>query len=806
YSYSGIYQDKPSGPGAVYSADGWVYSSSGDHIVGGNIAWLEVAFRDAGGHNLALYRSGNVDTTTPTDTWIDLAVTNQFDPGSFTLTNTVTSLTAPPGTVQVRYQIVFQQPANDGGSLFFDDLILDQTGGALPPTVNNISPDGSATVLSGATTFSFSANSPSTTIPTSGIQVVLNGVDVSSQLVFGGNASSRNVSYANLTLNQNYTGTIKVTDANGFTLTTAVRFDTFAPTNFVWEAEDFDYGGGLYIDNSTPSATNSATSYFGRIGMQGIDENETGNGGTGDGPEVYRVGDIMSTDLASETARSKFAAAGAQDYAVGWFNTGEWVNYTRTYPAGDYTIYARLANGNGGAANGFLSKVTAGQGTTTQTVVQLGTFSFTARGWNAYDLIPLTDSYGNVQTIHLSGVTTLRMTSGPLGGGLNMNFFMLAPARTDLPPAIVNVFPDGAQPYQNTNKLAFTVTSANSTVSSNNVHVTLNGADVSSQLVFSGNSSSWNVTLPLAQGVYNAVITATDANSRVQNLTTTFDTFSQSNLMIEAEDFDFNGGQFVDNSVPRSSPAADSYFVYPGGDPANAAIIGIDLTTPANDSGEQFLYRPFESCGSETNQDFVRQKFLTAQQTDPGAVDYDVGWWNGGTWLNYTRTFPATNYIVYGRLAGGSGAYSLTLGQVTSGAGTSNQVTQPLGSFSATGTGWQSWQWVPLMNTNGTPAVVALGGTNTLKVTSGGGFNANFFMFVPAAAPSALPVSVSISHSGSNLVLSFPTQAGHNYTVQFKNNLNAGTWGTLNTVAGDGSVKNVSDPLGTNRFYRVSAQ
>jgi hypothetical protein len=807
YSYSGIYQDKPSGPGAVYSADGWVFSPSGDHIVGGNTAWLEVAFKDGSGNNLALFRSGNIDTSTPTDTWFDMVITNQFNPSTFTLIGTTNSLTAPPGTASVRYQVVFQQPANDGGSLYFDDLILDQTGGALPPTVSNISPNGATTVLSGATTFSFTAASPSTTIPTSGVQVILNGVDVSSQLTFGGTASSRTVSYSNLTLNRNYTGTVKITDANNFTLTVPVRFDTFSPTNFVWEAEDFDFSGGQFIDNPTPSVTSSPTSYFGRIGVQGIDENETGNNGTGDGPENYRAGDIMSTDLASETPRPQFAAAGAQDYSVGWFNNGEWINYTRTFPAGDYTIYARVANGNGGNANAFLSKVTAGQGTTNQTTVQLGTFSFAGRGWSSYDLVPLTDAYGNIQTIHLSGQTTLRLTSGPLGGGVNVNFLMLAPARTDLPPVIANVYPDGAQPFQNTNKLSFTVSSANSTVSSGNVHVTLNGTDVSSQLNLTGSPSSWNVTLPLGQGTYNVVITATDAGNRTQSLTASFDTFSQSNLMIEAEDFDYNGGLFIDNPVPRSSPAPDSYFVYPAGDFNNAGIIGIDLTTPNNDSGEQFAYRPFESCGTQASLDYVRQKFLTAQLTDPSVADYNVGWWNGSTWLNYTRTFPTNNYYVYARMAGGAGGtYSLSLGQVTSGAGTSNQVTQTLGNFNGTGIDWQVWQWIQLKNSNGTPAVVSLGGTNTLKATSGGGFNANFYMFVPAPPPSANPTPLSVSRNGSNIVLSFATQAGHSYTVQFKSDLSAASWSNLNTVTGDGSVKSVNDPVGSKRFYRLSIQ
>ena len=35
-------------------------------------------------------------------------------------------------------------------------------------------------------------------------------------------------------------------------------------------------------------------------------------------------------------------------------------------------------------------------------------------------------------------------------------------------------------------------------------------------------------------------------------------------------------------------------------------------------------------------------------------MDFDVGWWSPGTWLNYTRTFPANTYLVYGRLAAGA--------------------------------------------------------------------------------------------------------------------------------------------------------
>jgi hypothetical protein len=110
------------------------------------------------------------------------------------------------------------------------------------------------------------------------------------------------------------------------------------------------------------------------------------------------------------------------------------------------------------------------------------------------------------------------------------------------------------------------------------------------------------------------------------------------------------------------------------------------------------------------------------------------------------------------------------------------------------------------LSANGQPVVVSLSGTNTLRATTlTGGANADFYMLVsvPAAA-----VSLTASVIGSNIILSFPTQAGHSYTVQYKDGLTAGTWTPLGAaVTGDGSVKSVSDgPLGAKRFYRLTIQ
>ena len=148
YNYTGVYQDNPAAPGSTYNADGWTFSlgSDGGGIHGQTLIWIEVSFRDSSYNTLALYRSTVVDSNTlyslgGVNHWIDLPVTNQCSytnasavillPG--TVTNTVSALVAPPGTAYVRYQVVYEQgPDNANGSMYFDDLTLNQTSGPGP--------------------------------------------------------------------------------------------------------------------------------------------------------------------------------------------------------------------------------------------------------------------------------------------------------------------------------------------------------------------------------------------------------------------------------------------------------------------------------------------------------------------------------------------------------------------------------------------------------------------------------------------------------------------------------------------------
>jgi beta-glucanase (GH16 family) len=137
-NYSGVYQDYLSGPGASYAADGWAYTSASDTLAGQNVAWIEVTFRDVNANVLALYRSALIDTNAiatqaiPAGTWIDLPITNQYNPNTFAITNYTAALVAPADTSFVRYQITFQGDAADSaGSVYFDDLNLTQTAGGL---------------------------------------------------------------------------------------------------------------------------------------------------------------------------------------------------------------------------------------------------------------------------------------------------------------------------------------------------------------------------------------------------------------------------------------------------------------------------------------------------------------------------------------------------------------------------------------------------------------------------------------------------------------------------------------------------
>lgn len=721
------------------------------------------------------------------------------------------------------------------------------------PTISNVNPNGAFLFqypTGGKLTFTVS--SPTTTINTANVVVTLNGVNVSSSVTYTGGPSTWNATYSGLVPNQTYAITIHVTDGNGNSANAQLTIDTWQPV-LQFEAEDFDFDpslspipngtGNRFINSPVPTsvpttlgtyAVLAANSYEGQTGddapVYGTGQRNAINGidqyGAGAGTRPYRPGDV-ATAVVVDTPRAQFA--NHQDFNIGFLGAGFWENYTRTWPAGTYNLYARVASG--ASASGLptppgirddVDLVLGGYGTTNQITEYLGTFNIpTTNGYSSYMYIPLIDRYGNYAQLSLSGVETLRSmldlttTAGVAQFGLNVNFYMLTAPRTDL-PRIDDVYPNGLTLDQQSSSFSFVASSPEYGINTTNIQLTLNGTNVSSSLTFTGASGSWTVTYPGLQPntFYTAVMTITDNDGQSHSTTVTFDTFSPNNYTWEAEDFDFDPSyspisdgstnRFIDYPVPTASPASNSYYGQsgdPGIDYAN--IFGNTKPGPAGD----YVFRSFDNIACAPTTDVLRPQYIDAQlaATNNGITDYEVDFWDAGGWINYTRTFPTGKFYVYARVSAGNGPFALQFAQVTSGAGTGTQTTQYLGAFTNSGTSFTTWQYVPLVNTNtGQPVVLSLGGVETFQVTGDDNEDVNFFSLVPVVP---LRPTVTAALNESQVVISFPTQNGYHYTVYYKNKLTDPTWTPLGAAqAGNGSVETMTDNIGTTRFYIVGVQ
>jgi hypothetical protein len=607
-----------------------------------------------------------------------------------------------------------------------------------------------------------------------------------------------------LASNTTYSAFIQTLDANDNPATLSLGFDTISPI-YTWEAEDFDYSEGQYVDNPQTNA------YYGTDGIFGFDcysDPGSTNHGTpyrqppGSGPETEGCGDIPRAAYTNTYPNNLNPLSGLpyQDYDCGFNDNNDWENYTRHYPSGTWNIYARGANGGGGSGSGGMELVTSGVGTSNQTVTNLGTFTYPSTGnWQSYVFTALKDSSGNLVSVTLggSGPETLR-TIAPSSG--NMNFFMLMPADTTL-PRITGLYPDGVGFFERTNAFSFTASSSLG-IATSNIVVTVNGNNVAANLTFTGSADSWFVSYPLQNNNVYAITVSVTANGGASITTsTTFDTFSASYYTWESSDYDYtsNGvsGLYFDN------PQIDKY----NGLDAAPGIDEQEVTagTPISED----LYR-VDTNGdllitTQPGSDLPRAQFGTN-------ATWRINWFGFGDFANYTRHYPAGTYNVFARFTEGGGNSSATLWQVTNGVGTPTQSTKLLGMWTVPLVGWGAWTWEELTDTNGNPTTVTFDGSQTtLQLGSsltadGQTINVGFFMLVPAT-PSGLTLTGSLSPG--NISISFPTVTGKNYQVVYKNNLTDASWTTLGTpVAGNNAVQSVQySTTGTpQRYYSVQIE
>jgi hypothetical protein len=324
---------------------------------------------------------------------------------------------------------------------------------------------------------------------------------------------------------------------------------------------------------------------------------------------------------------------------------------------------------------------------------------------------------------------------------------------------------------------ATTLTTTNNIIT-NAIKLYLNGVDVSAGLAITGPQTNASVAYYslVTNTVYDASIVLQDALGRRTTNQWTFDTFSDAYLAssdvktIEAEDYDFQGGQFIDDP-PASGfydyvPATDTYagfvnytptgYVDSQGNNANGGTAPFDFfdhDSGANSGAKMYRHADgvgtqmgnwayWESPDANTNYlyswSFDTQRSKYSSLADGTVQEYDVMRTEGGEWLNYTRIFDGSkNYNVYLRTGCGL-AQPVQLDQIVTNA---PGATNTLGWFNVPSTGFNwLYRYTPLVTTNGALAVINLSQTNTVRLTMDSpqndatkfGLSMNYMVFVPA--------------------------------------------------------------------------
>lgn len=216
--------------------------------------------------------------------------------------------------------------------------------------------------------------------------------------------------------------------------------------SLTWEAEDFDFDSGQYINNpDLCSVSGNPNCYFGKVGVEGIDEHNLNGGGS----HQYRPDDLMATSVSGDYSRKNLSAAGRLDYRIDPFNFNEWVNYTRDWPNSTNWVIARLATDIGLSGTITLSRVNPDTSTT-----DLGTFTVAnGRGWSTFDNVYLKENERLPRECgaQWQGNAARHQWGQPLPG-----FLMLVAAQVDL-PRLSNLYPTGTRPFEFTNTLSFAV-------------------------------------------------------------------------------------------------------------------------------------------------------------------------------------------------------------------------------------------------------------------------------------------------------------------------------------------------------------
>ncbi len=687
--------------------------------------------------------------------------------------------------------------------------------------ISNITPADGSMFLPASTVAGFEVKSPSIGVASSSIKVSLNGTDISSQLSFAGSTSDWSVTLPALSANLFCSINIEVTDLGGNKVTGATSFNTFSSGLVFIEGEDYNFQGGQFIDNPQLSGTPGAQNYLDRLGIEGIDYHQTNTTVTA----LYRIGDRVGTTLSQDALRQEYIDAQATDPGVADYvetETGntEWLNYTRTFPANTYRVYARVGKAGTAPTTISLDEVTSGSSSTSQTLFPIGTFKGLPTGAaQSYTFIPLVDAFGQEATVRLSGVKALRLTmvSGTIG--LNLNYLLFVPVGETEPPYLAGLSPaSGADNELPNLTIKANIRNGDSQVATGNIGMKVNGASVTPTVTPASAGATVSYTpSTLSTGLYSVTLTFSDSASKSFTNQWQFRVANQAvrgywkfDEKAAGNDASTDVGSFLDfsgNERNGTSSSVPPVYVQGSPDYGNTSALrfnsGLDRIVVPDVSGAFNFTNSFTMEAVLRTTNTVAGAAIVAKNGTDGEGEY---WWRmPGTgaksqqiWVS-GKGVTGTNIVndgkwhhvavVYDAAAGEIRAYfnyqlenSLGGLTITNAIGRPNDLT--IGSF-----------W------NGGSEFI--GDVDFIRISSGALAPAEF---VQAILLPQTPTLTGISVAAGNFSFSFATQAGHSYTVLSASTL-GGSWSEVETFAGTDGSKTVSYPAGGDRkFYRVRVE
>ncbi len=309
------------------------------------------------------------------------------------------------------------------------------------------------------------------------------------------------------------------------------------------------------------------------------------------------------------------------------------------------------------------------------------------------------------------------------------------PAAVDEPPRIDSVSPaEGSVFLPADTKVTFSVVDDRN-IPDAGLKVTLNGVNYTTAngllLGPAGTTRTGTLGGFEKNRSYLGQVTVTDSGGTSRSAMIAFDTFSADARTVEAEDYDFDGGQFL-NSPIRS---AEGGGVFENSYTDRVGTAGTDYQdNRSGPSGNDSPYRTQDAVRMQRSLDNRRPSLFN---NDQGIYDYEVGDIAVDDWMNYTREFAAGSYEVYLResVVNLEKADSV-LEEISSVPGTAPKL---LGTFLGVQSGFTARNVALTDGTGKNRAVLRLSGRKTLRLrhltpdSDVGARYLNYLVFVPVA-------------------------------------------------------------------------